>query len=188
MALDTALAITPYDAPVKDLYEIGEMPPLGHVPAKMYAWAIRKERHGADADLGQQALGLLQRGLGRQAQVPAQRLHQLVAHGEHRVERGHRVLKDAGDVAAADDEAAGTLGVSGTSQEGGSLTASLTGTSDADGTITGTAYQWQISDTGTSGWSNLTTGATLNAAAEVLLRAGAASVSGLAFARTPDDG
>ncbi len=31
---------------VKDLYEIGEIPPLGHVPAKMYAWAIRKERHG----------------------------------------------------------------------------------------------------------------------------------------------
>jgi len=33
-------------APLKDLYEIGEMPPLGHVPAQMYAWAIRKERHG----------------------------------------------------------------------------------------------------------------------------------------------
>jgi crotonyl-CoA carboxylase/reductase len=31
---------------VKDLYEIGEIPPLGHVPAKMYAWAIRRERHG----------------------------------------------------------------------------------------------------------------------------------------------
>ena len=31
---------------VKDLYEIGEVPPLGHVPAKMYAWAIRRERHG----------------------------------------------------------------------------------------------------------------------------------------------
>src|SRR3712207_1525468 len=30
----------------KDLYELGEIPPLGHVPAKMYAWAIRKERHG----------------------------------------------------------------------------------------------------------------------------------------------
>jgi len=30
----------------KDLYEIGEIPPLGHVPARMYAWAIRKERHG----------------------------------------------------------------------------------------------------------------------------------------------
>jgi len=32
--------------PQKDLYEIGEIPPLGHVPEKMYAWAIRKERHG----------------------------------------------------------------------------------------------------------------------------------------------
>ena len=30
----------------KDLYGIGEIPPLGHVPAKMHAWAIRKERHG----------------------------------------------------------------------------------------------------------------------------------------------
>src|ERR671933_2537744 len=34
-------------APVfKDLYEIGEIPPLGHVPKQMYAWAIRRERHG----------------------------------------------------------------------------------------------------------------------------------------------
>ena len=31
---------------VKDLYDIGEIPPLGHVPARMHAWAIRKERHG----------------------------------------------------------------------------------------------------------------------------------------------
>ena len=30
----------------KDLYEIGEIPPLGHVPKSMYAWVIRKERHG----------------------------------------------------------------------------------------------------------------------------------------------
>jgi len=30
----------------KDLYEIGEIPPLGHVPKNMYAWAIRKDRHG----------------------------------------------------------------------------------------------------------------------------------------------
>ncbi len=30
----------------KDLYELGEIPPLGHVPKNMYAWAIRKERHG----------------------------------------------------------------------------------------------------------------------------------------------
>ncbi len=33
--------------PVKDLYEVGEIPPLGHVPAKMYAWCIRQERHGS---------------------------------------------------------------------------------------------------------------------------------------------
>ena len=33
-------------AQTKDLYEIGEIPPLGHVPASMYAWVIRKERHG----------------------------------------------------------------------------------------------------------------------------------------------
>ncbi|HEX9792309.1 MAG TPA: alcohol dehydrogenase catalytic domain-containing protein, partial [Kiloniellales bacterium] len=32
--------------PLKDLYEIGEIPPLGHVPARMYAWTIRRERHG----------------------------------------------------------------------------------------------------------------------------------------------
>ncbi len=36
------------DTPVaeKDLYEVGEMPPAFHVPEKMYAWAIRRERHG----------------------------------------------------------------------------------------------------------------------------------------------
>ena len=30
----------------KDLYELGEIPPAFHVPEKMYAWAIRRERHG----------------------------------------------------------------------------------------------------------------------------------------------
>ena len=33
-------------AAVKDLYEVGEIPPLGHVPKNMHAWAIRRERHG----------------------------------------------------------------------------------------------------------------------------------------------
>src|ERR1700682_5916885 len=36
-------------AGAKDLYEIGEIPPLGPVPSKMYAWVIRKERHGPPA-------------------------------------------------------------------------------------------------------------------------------------------
>jgi crotonyl-CoA carboxylase/reductase len=30
----------------KDLYEIGEIPPMGHVPRQMYAWVIRREREG----------------------------------------------------------------------------------------------------------------------------------------------
>ena len=30
----------------KDLYDVGEIPPLGHVPKQMHAWAIRRERHG----------------------------------------------------------------------------------------------------------------------------------------------
>ena len=46
MALDAPSPIAPYDAPQKDLYDIGEMPPLGHVPKQMHAWTIRRERHG----------------------------------------------------------------------------------------------------------------------------------------------
>ena len=34
------------EAPRKSLFEIGEIPPLGHVPEKMHAWTIRRERHG----------------------------------------------------------------------------------------------------------------------------------------------
>ncbi len=30
----------------KDLYEVGEIPPMGHVPKQMYAWLIRRERQG----------------------------------------------------------------------------------------------------------------------------------------------
>ncbi|MEH6739103.1 MAG: crotonyl-CoA carboxylase/reductase [Sulfitobacter sp.] len=44
MALDTTIAH--YEAPEKDLYEMGEIPPMGYVPKQMYAWAIRQERHG----------------------------------------------------------------------------------------------------------------------------------------------
>jgi len=35
-----------HDAPRKDLYDVGHVPPLGHVPDKMHAWTIRRERHG----------------------------------------------------------------------------------------------------------------------------------------------
>ena len=46
MALDTNAELAVYDAPQKDLYEMGEMPPMGYVPKQMYSWAIRRERHG----------------------------------------------------------------------------------------------------------------------------------------------
>ncbi|MFP4043639.1 MAG: crotonyl-CoA carboxylase/reductase [Rhodosalinus sp.] len=46
MALDSDTGIAPYEAPEKDLYEMGEMPPLGYVPRKMHAWVLRQERHG----------------------------------------------------------------------------------------------------------------------------------------------
>ena len=42
----TPAAPAPAGAGLKDLYELGEIPPLGHVPKQMYAWAIRKDRHG----------------------------------------------------------------------------------------------------------------------------------------------
>lgn len=45
MALDKMKADTA-SGTVKDLYDLGEIPPLGHVPARMHAWAIRRERHG----------------------------------------------------------------------------------------------------------------------------------------------
>ena len=39
------IRIVPPSGP-KQLYAVGEIPPLGHVPEKMYAWVIRKDRHG----------------------------------------------------------------------------------------------------------------------------------------------
>ncbi len=39
-----------YSKTKKELYEIGEIPPLGHIPKKMYAWVIRRERHGVPSE------------------------------------------------------------------------------------------------------------------------------------------
>ena len=46
MPLDINSLFDAHIALKKDLYEMGEMPPLGYVPNQMYAWAIRRERHG----------------------------------------------------------------------------------------------------------------------------------------------
>jgi crotonyl-CoA carboxylase/reductase len=44
---EPALSTAPTSsAALKDLYEIGEIPPLGHVPKNMYAWVVRQDRHG----------------------------------------------------------------------------------------------------------------------------------------------
>ena len=44
--LDTPNSRISYKADEKELYEVGEIPPLGYVPKKMYAWVIRRDRHG----------------------------------------------------------------------------------------------------------------------------------------------
>jgi crotonyl-CoA carboxylase/reductase len=43
---ETTITTVSGEQSLKDLYEIGEIPPLGHVPKDMYAWVVRKERHG----------------------------------------------------------------------------------------------------------------------------------------------
>ncbi len=43
----TVTAVKRTQDSLKELYDIGEIPPLGFVPPKMHAWVIRKERHGA---------------------------------------------------------------------------------------------------------------------------------------------
>jgi hypothetical protein len=57
-------------------------------------------------------------------------------------------------VSAVEDEATGSVSVSGTVAEGGTVTASVSAT-DIDGSITNTAYQWQVSSNGTTGWTDL---------------------------------
>ena len=51
VAIKSSVAIKPSSAghrsePLKDLYHVGEMPPIGHVPKQMVAWLIRQERFG----------------------------------------------------------------------------------------------------------------------------------------------
>ncbi|WRH76586.1 MAG: putative Ig domain-containing protein [Sphingobium sp.] len=55
-------------------------------------------------------------------------------------------------IANVEDEATGTLAVTGTAEEGGTVSADLVAT-DADGAVT-TSYQWQISSDG-SNWTDL---------------------------------
>ena len=57
---------------------------------------------------------------------------------------GETVFESAAEtIANVEDEATGTLLVTGTAQEGGSLTADTSGLADVDGGISSYAYQWQ---------------------------------------------
>jgi len=46
MALDAKAEPVDDETQRKDLYSVGEIPPLGYLPEKMNAWVIRRERHG----------------------------------------------------------------------------------------------------------------------------------------------
>jgi Ca2+-binding RTX toxin-like protein len=58
-------------------------------------------------------------------------------------------------IANVEDEATGSVAVTGTVAEGGTVGVDVNVT-DVDGAITATAYQWQISTNGTDGWTDLT--------------------------------
>src|ERR1700749_4222088 len=79
MMSSAAAANTPAGPVLKDLYEVGEIPPEYHVPKNMYAWAIRKERHGRPAtamqvevvptwEIGEDEVLVLVMAAGRQLQ------------------------------------------------------------------------------------------------------------------------
>ena len=55
-------------------------------------------------------------------------------------------------IQGAEDEATGTLGISGAVKEGATISADTSGLNDVDGGIVNTTYQWQIND----GWAGPT--------------------------------
>ncbi|MCP9778753.1 cadherin domain-containing protein [Cyanobium sp. Tous-M-B4] len=60
------------------------------------------------------------------------------------------------NVTDVNEEATGTLSIDGTPEEGATLTAVTADISDPDGPITSFSYQWQVSDNGSSNWSDIT--------------------------------
>lgn len=75
---------------------------------------------------------------------------------------GTTVFEGSGKlIANVDDAATGVLNMGGLAEEGGSLSAVLTGLSDGDGEVVSTAYQWQISAGGTV-WTDLQGATALN--------------------------
>lgn len=47
MTIETLIPNRDTAVPAKSLYPVGERPPLGHIPPKMFAWVIRQNRFGS---------------------------------------------------------------------------------------------------------------------------------------------
>ncbi|MCP9779012.1 type VI secretion system tube protein Hcp, partial [Cyanobium sp. Tous-M-B4] len=73
-------------------------------------------------------------------------------------------------VANVEDEATGTLAITGNPQEGATLSADISAVTDPDGNVT-YSYQWQVSANGIDGWSNIdsATGSSFSIAADQTL-------------------
>ena len=79
----------------------GDHHALAHAARELERVVVEAVRGTRDADLGQQLDHAILGRLGRQAHVLADRLGDLVADGERRIEAGERVLEDEADVLAA---------------------------------------------------------------------------------------
>jgi hypothetical protein len=80
----------------------GDHHPLAHPAGELVREGPRAFRGPGDADEVEQLHGPLPRGVAADVLVDLQGLDDLAAHGEDRRERGHRVLEDHADLAAAD--------------------------------------------------------------------------------------
>ena len=80
----------------------GDHDPLAHPARKLEGVVAHPDRGLGDADLGQQFRRLFPCGAALQPFVEHEGFRDLVAHREHGVERGHRLLEDHGNVLAPD--------------------------------------------------------------------------------------
>jgi hypothetical protein len=74
---------------------------LSHAPGQLMGIVVDARFRIGDADHTQQLDGLRLRLAARRAPVHQQRLRDLVADAEHRIERGHRLLEDQRDLGPA---------------------------------------------------------------------------------------
>ena len=78
----------------------GNRDPLAHAAGKLVRVRVQRRARPGDAHLLEQLEGAPLGSVLAEAEVAAHVLGQLLAHGEHRVQRRQRVLEDHRDVAA----------------------------------------------------------------------------------------